>query len=412
MADTPGKDTPPNDAKPQDRSGPVKPPVLEGTARPAAGEKPAEAASTSQKPSPAASRTAPEKPAPAPKSSGGEQNGGAPWLAGLLGGLIGLGAAYGLAWFGLWPTTPQTQPPADPRLAQFSAAIAELQGETQTAQGQLSTLDGRLSGLETEIAALPAATEPGPVDETLAQDLAALTQRVESLAAGRPDADTGLAAQNAETIAALETALAELQREAGDTQTRMAAIESQLGTLAETANAAAAGEDQSARLPLILSGLENAFAGGRSYEAELSALRRAWPDAAIPENLSAAAATGLPRPDAVAQRLNAAIPDMLAGRPIASDANWQDGAMDWVRGIVAMRPAGEAEGDDPEARIARLEAAMARRDFTAAAAELNALPDAMRQAAGPAAGDIATLAAAEGFLADLRSRALGTEGAE
>jgi hypothetical protein len=410
MADSPGKPTPSTDPKSPDKTGPVRPPVLEGTARSASGGKPAEASTagkttstTASKPDPAkASTPRPKPPEPAP-------SGGSPWLAGVLGGAIGLGAAYGLAWFGLWPNAPQTPPPADPRLAQFGTAIPELQGTTGTLQSDIAALGNRLGTLETDIAALPTASAPAS-DTDLSGQVAELAAQVQALSmSAAPAADSAETGGNAETIAALEAQLAELRQATGDNANRLAETESQLAALIEAANESVATGNQAARLPLIFSTLESAFASGRPYEAELAALRQTWPDADVPDSVTVHAADGLPRPDAVAQRLAAAIPDMLAGRPINAGADWQDGAIDWMRGIVAMRPAGEIEGDGPEAQIARLEAAIARRDYAAAQAALSALPEGMQDAAGPIAADIAALASAESFLAELRSTALNAE---
>src|SRR5690606_33460503 len=97
---------------------------------------------------------------------------------------------------------------------------------------------------------------------------------------------------------------------------------------------------------------------------------------------------------------------MLAGRPASEGANWQDAAAGWFRGLIAMRPADAVEGDSPDAVVARLEAAVDRRDFLAAETELAALPDSMRRAAEAFAADIASLAAAQAFLGQLRAHAL------
>ncbi|WIY52767.1 hypothetical protein O9Z70_15130 [Devosia sp. YIM 151766] len=396
MADNPGKDTPPTDPKAQDKTGPVRPPILEGTARAAPGAKPADA-SVKSKPQPT-------KPSATTKPREPDRGSGAPWIAGILGGAIGLGAAYGLAWFGLWPSPAQTPPP-DPRLAQFATAIPELQTTTGTLQSELATLGNRVGNLQSDIAALPAPGQQTDIGD-LAERLADLSARFEALPAGpAPGEGEG---QNAAAIAALETQLAELRQEASETTTRLADNESRISALAEAASASASATDQTAQLPLIFSSLESAFLSGRPYTAELAALRRTWPETSIPEMVAAAATGGLPRPDEVARRLNQVVPDMLAGRPANAGADWQDGAMDWLRGIVAMRPAGEIEGDGPEAIVTQLEAAMARRDFRAAQSALSALPAAMSAAAGPVADDIAALAEAEAFLASLRSLALGT----
>ncbi|NGP16651.1 COG4223 family protein [Devosia aurantiaca] len=410
MADTPGKDSQP-DPKAVGPTGPVKPPVLEGTARPATAEsKPApktEAPKPAEKPAakPDLGKAASMPPPKPVVKRDREESGGSPWIAGLLGGLVGLGAAYGLAYAGLWPTTPQAPAPADPRVAQFATAIPELQTVTNTVQDELSTLNGRVSGLETSLAELPSpAAAPAP-SEDYSQAIADLSARVEQLAGtAQPAAtDTGaLDALRAE-LAALSETVAQAQADVAATQDDVAALEA-------SAAAQTATENGDARLPLIFSGLESAFATGRPFETELTALETAQPDATVPRALSDNAASGLPRPDDVARRLDAVLPDMLAGRPVAADAGWQDATADWFRGVIAMRPAGDVDGDSPDAMIARLEAAVARRDFVAAEAEFAALPQTMQAAAGTLGDDIAALAAAATLITELRSTALGAEG--
>ena len=411
MAETPGKDMPAPDPKSTSgKTGPVKPPVLEGTARAYGTSKPAETTISDPGPKPA------DKPAATPTSSikpgtttttakpsgiATDENsgGGGTWLAGIVGGVIGLGAAYGLAWFGLWPAPAQA--PVDPRLAQFATTIPELQTVTGTVQDELSTLTTRIAALETaeaETTPAAAAADPGQ-----AEALAALSARLDELAATSGSGD------GAEAIAALEAELAALQADLAETNAQLAQSQQQMSALTQTADENAGANAATLRLPLIFSGLEAAFASGRAYETELAALRQALPDASVPEPITLSAGNGLPRPDAVASDLSAALPAMLAGRPVNADASWQDTTMDWFRGLVAMRPAGAVEGDGPDAVVARLEAAVDRRDFVAAQAEFATLPDPMKAAAGEVGQDIDSLAAAQIFLGELRARALNGE---
>lgn len=411
MADSTGKQPPETDPKPAEKpaekSGALKPPVLEGTAKPAAGSKPeaeTNASTAARKPEkPASGSSAPRSTTPAEESGSGT---GTAWLAGLLGGVLGLGAAYGLAWYGLWPAPQQAPAPADPRLSQLATAIPELETVTSTVQDELSTLTGRVSTLESSLADLPS----GSIDTSnlaSADELAALAARLDEMS-GQPAASPAAA----ESLAAIESELAALRASAAQTSTELAEARQEIASLTQSANDEAGNDLAIARLPLIFSALESAFEGGRPYETELAALRQAQPELVVPEAIAGPAATGLPRPEAVESRLDAALPGMLAGRPADSDASWQDAGVDWFRGLVAMRPTGVVEGNSPDAIVARLEAAVAARDFAAAAAELNALPAPMRAAAGEVADDIARLAAAENFLAQLRQRALvGENGA-
>ncbi len=411
MADAPGKDTPPTDPKLSGKSGAVKPPVLEGSARPVDDAKATEKPTIATKPAADKPSGTTDKANVSMPTAPAGSNGGALWTVAFGGGVVGLAAAYGLAFFGLWPTPPQTPQPADPRIGQFASAIPELQTVTSTVQDELSTLTARLSRLETSVSASPAPAQSAD-SSAFAEQLDALSARIDALAANPATAAEEGESVNAEALAALQQDLDSLREQSADAASRLSAAEAKLTGLAEQAGAAASAETELARLPLIFSGLESAFGAGRPYEDALVALRRAQPEAAVPATIADHAATGLPRPDEVARRLQAVIPDMLAGRPATADAAWQDTTLDWFRGLVAMRPAEALDGTGPEAGIARLEQAIAQRDFASAQAELAGLPETMRDAAASVAGDIAVLADAANFLDSLRAAALNGEAGE
>lgn len=409
MADTKGtNDSKPDDGKPAaPRSGAVKPPVLDLTAREAgAPDKPAEA-SQPEPPKADGGKPASDKPAAAPVASP-RRDSGLPIVAVLAGGVLGVAAAYGLASFGLWPAQPASPQPSDPRLAQFATAIPELETVTQTTQAELAALHQRVGNLET---AEPAASTPAPAPVDLSGlegELAALKQRLDSLPTTSA-ADTG-------ATEALRTQLAGIGTRLEELAARVGTAESELRTLDTTVNQTSAAlaaqpSDIGAvlQLPLILSGFETAFASGRPFETELAALRSAMPDAKVPTALANAATTGLPRPDLIAQRFAVVLPDMLAGRPARTGADWQDGALDWLAGMVALRPTGEIEGDTPEALVTRLEGAIARRDFATAETLFAQLPDPMRAAAGDVPQLVASQAQATRFLDDMRNQALAGE---
>lgn len=419
MADTKGSDSKPGETK----TGPVKPPVLDLKAREAGKPAPvAEAkpdARTEPKPNPTPSHAKEPSPAkepparkasePAPASRPGFALGAA-----LAGGLLGLAGAYGLAWFGLWPATPVPAPAADPRLAQFSTAIPELETVTRTTQTELAALNQRIGALESAEPTAAAAATAEPVDLAAVEgDIAALAARLDTLAATpAPAADAG-------AVEALRTDLAAFGARLDEVAARLGTAEASLRTLdtAVTQTTATLAEQPGdigavLQLPLILSGFETAFATGRSYGTELSALRAAAPDAAIPTTIANKAETGLTRPDIIASRFAAVLPSMLAGRPADPQAQWQDGALDWFRSAIALRPTGEIEGDTPEAVMSRLEGAVARRDFPAAEALIAQLPAPMLAAGEDVPALIAEQAEAARFLEALRADALSGEVAQ
>lgn len=411
MADPKDKASAATPTSPAGKSGAVKPPVLEGTARPASAVKPSpttkpEAPKSEQPKSETPGAAAAAKPesrpiAPMPVSPA---DSGAAWLAGLVGGVVGLGAAYGLALLGYWPTMAPAPQPADPRIAAISTSVPELETVTSTLQGELARLTARVAGLETNPGTAAPAGDTASTSQ-IAGDIAALSARLDELAAA-PQTISDSTTQNAAAIAALEADLAALRQASAQTQANLDGVAAKIATLETDLSEGSALEAGQVRLPLIVSGFETAFATGRPYDGEVAALRQALPDLAVPDAVLAQAMTGLKRPDLIARDFNAVLPEILAGRPVGENASWQDATSNWFRGIIALRPTEAVEGEGPEAMVARLEGAIGRGDFVAAKTELDALPPAMRAATGTVADEIANQAAAQTFLTALRQAAL------
>lgn len=409
MADTTGND--PKPGKPAEtKSGAVKPPVLDLKARDTtpSSAKPEIKPDASAKPAPEDKPKLADKPGvkPAPPVP---ESAGFPLMATVAGGVLGLAAAYGLAWAGLWPTTPAPAATPDPRLASFATAIPELETVTQTTQSELSALNQRMTTLENAEPATSVTTDTAaPVDLSPMQaEIAALSERIDSLAS--TPADTAATDALRTDLAAISARLDELGARVGTAEASLRTLDT---TVTQT-SATLAGQPTDIgavlQLPLILSGFETAFASGRPYETELGALRAAVPDAAIPTGIANAAPTGLTRPDAIARRFAEVLPAMLAGKPADPNAQWQDGALDWFASAIALRPTGEIEGDTPEAVMSRLEGAVARRDFTTAQTLLEALPAPMLAAGADVPAMIASQAEAARFLEGLRASALSGE---
>ena len=418
------------------KSGPVKPPVIELKAREA--EKPAAAMTARGKAAEATEEVAaeatpeiaeePARPAPPPPPRP-QARLAMPWsaisIATVAGGLLGAGLVYGLGnWLPLPDQRPVIADPAarldatDTSLGEIETRLAAIEEQSKRTQVSLDAtiaqLDGGLNEVRQSIAALPAAA--APVDLTpLETQLKSLEDRVTAIGAGASSADATALAQTISTIEAgiaeLRTQLTALDQRVGTTDSAITSLKDEVAatqTAISTQNQTIGGADigPAVRLPLVVSGLESAIGNGRPFAAELAGLKALLPDLAVPGEIEAAATEGLPRPDAVVARFTAEVPNVLAGRAAVSSGDMGEDALEWMKGLLALRPVGEVPGDTPEASVSRLEAAVGRHDFKAAAELLAQLPPAMQAGAGTAGADITKLAVAEDFMTDLRSRAL------
>ena len=392
------------DANPAEtKTGPVRPPVLDLKAREAG--KPESEADKPDTAKPAEPRDSTGKPMAAKAAATAQPEREFAIGAAFVGGVLGLAAAYGLALLGYWPSAPAPVVQPDARLAQLSRAIPELTTISETTQSELAALHARVAGLEK---AGGAPTSAPAVDlGGMQADIAALSARVEGLGAA-PDTATlpaDVAALKAE-LAGFNTQLSELGARVGTTEAGVRTLETSVAATTATLAEQPADVGAVLQLPLVLSGFESAFATGRPYETELAALRAAVPQASVPTGIANAATSGLARPDVIASTFAAVLPAMLAGRPANPDADWQNGALDWFRSAIALRPTGELPGDDPEAVVSRLEAAIGRRDYPAAETLMSSLPAPMQAAAGDVPALIHAQAEAAKFLETLRTQAL------
>jgi hypothetical protein len=455
------------------KSGPVKPPVIDLTARPAGKpEVPAEPAAKSatatvapskvtpaSKPTPeagssvASTKTADSKPAaePTPAKAGAASpeaakptstadfthpakpsstpppppRRGNSWVAslacGIGGAIVATAVCYELASFGYWPGRNDT------RLAALDSRLA-------TVEKSATDLDARFSTLQTNVAAKLAAAASSltamqaGVDklQTSGGDLGAirdqlktLSARVDAVAAGASSADAGAIAANLSTAQQALTALTQkvsaLGDRAGATDNVVAALKAELAAAKAAIDQAAAAPSPKTiaaamQLPLLISALDADFAAGRPYADDLKALQSAVPEAKVPASITAAATTGLPAAADVVSAFEARMPDIMAAEPPSTDSSWQGQLGDWMKGVLALRQESAQPGDGPGAVLSRLEAAVNRHDFAGALALLGQLPQPMQQAAGDVSGKLQLLADTDTFIADLRHKALAPAG--
>jgi hypothetical protein len=365
---------------PERKSGPVKPPVIEASPR---SETKAGAPGTDKPATPPVAGKA-RRPLPPLALAVGYV---------LAGALLGTALTGGLLAAGLLP------------VASDAAALARLDAHIERQEARLAELDGRVTAVDNELASkaegsaldalkeqLAAVPASGGDDGQLASELAALKERVDGLAAGGAEADLSGLTQRLDALAAA------LEQQKRESEAAIAELNSRL----EQAGAA----DDAARLPLLVVQLGDAFAAGTPYATVLNAIRALQPDLAVPAAVAGKAETGLVPAAQLQQDFATALPAMLAAAPAAPDAGWQGTALDWLKGQLALRPAEDPGGDAPQAQVARLEAAMARRDYEQAAELFKALPAPMQAAAGEVAQAVATHAEAQKLVADLTRQTL------
>jgi hypothetical protein len=290
-------------------------------------------------------------------------------------------------------------------VADLRAATGKTQQSLDATLAQLDQTNKAIADVKASIPVVPPPVDLGPIETAIKT----LKAQIDAIGAGASGTDAGAIAQS---LASVEQGISSVTTRLNGVDQTVGALRSDLDaarkTLSDHIDQASTNEVGPAlKLPLILSGLESAFASGKPFQEELDALQVVMPTTGVPDTLKAAAAAGLSRPDALMQKFETTLPAILAAHDNAG-GDWTGNALDWAKSILALRPAEEQPGDDPEAVVSRLEGAMGRRDYAAAASLLAQLPPAMRDAAGAVAGDIEAHAAADQFVAELRGKALAS----
>lgn len=241
----------------------------------------------------------------------------------------------------------EARPAVDPALADRVVALEQRPLSVDLA------LPARIEALESEFAAM--ASMPGDGTGASAAALAAQAAALEALQAevARLKGSAGSAADSSATAEAIAAQLAEAEA-------RAAALRSEAEANAAHANARAA-------LRQIAVALET----GGPFESALSA----FAETDLPEVLARNAATGLPAltdlqatfPDAARKALDVALrADMGEG--------WTERFTSFLRSQTGARSTTPREGDDPDAVLSRIEAALSAGLVTDALALMPALP--------------------------------------
>jgi hypothetical protein len=327
--------------------------------------------------------------------------------AAAIGAIVALVVAIG--WY------PLVAPPArdDSELATRLARVEAQQREAARAAPAdrvapdtkaIDELSARVARLESALAN----AQPGAADPALANRLGALEAQTKVLADGaanlnrRADETAEAAREARERADAAAKSLAEVagqlaqfnaerartppveRRDVDDMSRRVAALESNVKSLEsnikslgeQVGRAADPSADRALRNAVLALALNRAVERGAPYGRELAALDPPAPTRAA---LAPFAETGVPSAQTLSRELAAVIP---AARAAADVKPPEGGFLERLSAnaerLVRVRPVGDAQGDDPAAVLARLDAAAARADIPAALAEAGKLPPAAR----------------------------------
>jgi hypothetical protein len=271
-------------------------------------------------------------------------------------------------------------------------------GATASNGAAIDAIVARLNDIQGELRAQPKFQQPDAATgariaatdaktKSLGDSLAALSRRLDDIAAASQSAvkqaDAAQAAAEAAKSASATQAPSQTNIQRSDLDalaSRIAALESAVKALAETAAHPASGaDDQAARLTIAAQALRDTVEREAPYQAELTAVQSlgAEPNATAP--LEPFAATGVPRSAALAHELAALVPDLRRASETSSGAAGFLGRLEAnAQHLVRVTPVDTPAGNEPSAVIARIEADAARADIATALTDIAALPDAAR----------------------------------
>ena len=350
-----------------------RPPTIDLTATEVDAEKPAAAAA----PSDSSSGQQTGEPAPGrPRSSVKTA------VAGIAAGAIAVVAIGAGLWLGgyappgLLPASSSPQPANSPAIAEISARLNKIEGAIATQQQQKPVPPPQPDlALASRLAAAEAATK------SQSDSLAALTRRVDDVAAAAQNALAQAKSASTAADAAKSAAQADVARSDLDAlAARIAPLESAVKTLADDIkHETATADDRAARLTVAAEALRATVERGAPYQAELAAAKSLGADPSATAPLEPFASAGVPAARALAHELASLIPALRqAAEPAASDSSFLSRLESNAQHLVRITPVDAPPGDDPSSVVTRIDVDAAHADIAAALADIAKLPDAAK----------------------------------
>jgi len=349
-----------------------RPPTIDLTATEVDAEKPAAAQEPSQEP--ATEPAAADRPRSRVKTT----------IAGAVLGAIAVMAIGAGLWFGgyvppgLLPVSPSAQPPNSAAIAEISARLNKIEGAIATQQQQPVLPPRPDPALASRLATAEAATK------SLSDSLAAMTRRVDDVAAAAQNALAQAKSASTAADAAKSAAQPDVTRSDLDAlAARIAPLESAVKTLADDIkHETATADDRAARLTVAAEALRAAVERGAPYQAELAAAKSLGADQSATAPLDAFAGAGVPSARTLAHELASLTPALQqAAEPASSNSSFLGRLENNARHLVEITPVDAPPGDDPASVVTRISVDAAHADIAAALTDIAKLPDAAKAVA-------------------------------
>ena len=388
---------------------------IDGAGQPAAASAaPGPAASASTAPAPAASGTKPAEAAPSPPSAAPAlaTMAAVTALAATVQGIDGRVGTLATEQAGTAKALAALPKPVPPDFGPVDAKLAALGSEVNAAVATMNGSDARLNGFDTKINGI--ATTVNGFGTTMND----MTARMNGLE-GRVDDEVAQTAKVKSEVLNLQTAdLGPLRASDEALAARVAKIEGQLAAPKDGARVTEARAVGSADLtkatPIALVGqeIERAIRAGKPYGPEIDALKSLGADPTLVAKLGPVSAGGAPSVDALTSQWNAVRGAVLAtATPIAPAAG---GALNRflasAASIVEVKKVGAVAGEDPNALVSQVDAALAQGDVPGALAAWDKLSAAGKAASQGWADAARSRIEAVGAAGDLVRGAIATLG--
>jgi hypothetical protein len=364
-----------------------RPPTIDLTAKEVDVEQQAGSKENSATTADAANDRAGTQDVPGSRASRNSSSRATPYAIGAVTGAIAVAAIVAGIWMaGLLPSHETAA--ATSTSAPAGAQGAKIAGADEISS-RLDRIQEALQAPRPEPALATRVTATEAQTKSLGESIAALTRRIDEVAAAAQSALAQAKTAAAAAEAAKAAAHADVQRRDIDAlNSRIAALENAVKSLSVDVTRPAAGvDDRAARATVAAEALRSAVERGAPYQAELAAVTSLGAEQNAVAPLAPFAADGVPNTAALGRELSALMPALWQAAGTTPSGSSLLGRLEaHAQRLVRITPTDGAEatapaGNDASALIARINGEAERGDIDAALADIARLPDAARAVA-------------------------------